>query len=710
MTSGHLNDSCSPDLQRLFDPRSVAVAGASANLEAIGGQPVKYLLDSGYSGAIYPINPKYDEVAGLPCYADIAALPDIPDVLVIAVPARMAMEFIEQAGAKGIRYAIVFSSGFAETGTEGQAAQARLRTAAEKAGLTLIGPNCQGLMNIANDIRIGFGAPYALRYRPGNVSLSSQSGAFGNSLLMALSDEGIGFRHYISTGNEAQTTSLDCLAHFINDPGTQVIAGYVEGFRDAYRLRQLGRRALANNKPLVLWKVGNSAAGARAASSHTANLAGASAYYDAAFRQFGIVSANDVGDMADCVRALLTGRRAKGNGVAVLSISGGAGIAMADRCAEQDLTLPDFSAETLEELRPLLPAFASLSNPVDITAGALSAPESFAAALRVVIKDPAVNMLGLCLAALSGNSATLIAQEIASVAADCEVPILVAWNAPAGSAEDAYHILRDAGIPCYGSPVRCARGFGALWRFSAAASRETCALSPASDVLRPHPAPELARALNEYDAKQLLASYGLPVTRESVVRSAQQAVTAAEEIGYPVVMKVLSEDIPHKSDAGGVLIGLADANAVQEGYTRLAALPQQLDHDISFDGVLVQEMINGGTEVILGAVNDPSFGPVVMFGAGGIYTEVFNDVAFSIAPLNREQALSLVEETRISRILKGARGRPKADIHALVDSLVRLSELVVAESGRFTEIDINPMIVLPEGKGARVVDAFVRTS
>lgn len=707
-TAVHGSGTTARDLQRLFEPRAVAVAGASANLEAIGGQPVKYLLDGGYQGAIYPINPKYDEVAGLPCYADIAALPETPDVLVIAVAARMAVELIEQAGAKGIPYAIVFSSGFAETGGEGQAAQAQLRAAAEAAGLTLIGPNCQGLMNIANDIRLGFGAPYALRYRPGGVSLSSQSGAFGNSLLMALSDEGIGFRHYVSTGNEAQTTSLDCIAHFIDDPGTQVIAGYVEGFRDAYRLRQLGRQALAHNKPMVLWKVGNSAAGARAASSHTANLAGASTYYDAAFRQFGIVGANDVGDMADCVRALLTGRRPKGNGVAVLSISGGAGIAMADRCAEQDLTLPDFSAETLERLRPLLPAFASLSNPVDITAGALSAPESFAAALRVVMEDPAVDMLGLCLAALSGDSATLIAREIANVAAECEVPILVAWNAPAGMADDAYRLLEKASIPRYGSPVRCARGFGALWRFAAAAQRQAHAPDSLQPLVRPHPAPERARALNEFDAKRLLARYDLPVTREAIARSAEQAVAAAEDIGYPLVMKILSQDIPHKSDAGGVLIGLADADAVKESYAQLAALPRQIGEDIAFDGVLVQEMIGGGTEVILGAVNDPSFGPVVMFGAGGIFTEVFHDVAFAIAPLDREQAQALVSQTRISRVLQGARGRPPADIDALVESIVQLSKLAVAESARFTEIDINPLMVLPEGQGARVVDAFVR--
>ncbi|MFI0471377.1 acetate--CoA ligase family protein [Halomonas sp. HMF6819] len=701
------NDSNTPprSLKRLFEPRSIAVAGASTNLESIGGQPIKHLLDAGYAGNIYPINPKYDRVADLVCYPGIDDLPEAPDVIVIAVAANRALDMIKAAGEKGIPYAIVFSSGFAETGDEGHAAQAELRSVARAAGITLIGPNCQGLMNIAENIRIGFGTPYSLDYHKGGVCMSSQSGAFGNSLLMALSDEGIGFRHYISTGNEAQTTSLDCLEYFIDDPQTQVVTGYVEGFQDAYRLRQLGQKALASNKPVVLWKVGNSDAGARAASSHTANLAGASTYYEAAFRQFGIVSANDVGDMADCVRALLTNKRPKGNGVAVLSVSGGAGIAMADRCAEQELTLPDFSEQTLDELRPLLPGFASLSNPMDITAGVLSDPASFATALRVVIKDPAVDMLGLCLAALSGKVATLIAEEIAQVAAESDVPILVAWNAPTGTADDAYRILEDANIPRYGSPVRSARGFGAIWRFTSAAlaQHETA-------KVRPHQAPDNAKPLNEYSAKQLLQTYSLPVTREVVASNANEAVSAAQEIGYPVVMKILSKDIAHKSDAGGVLVGLDSDEGVQEGFERLARLPATLGENIAFEGVLIQEMVSGGTEVILGAVNDPGFGPVIMVGAGGVYTEVFEDVAFAIAPINRRQAQDLIDSTRISRVLRGARGRPPGDIEALVDTLVQLSKLAMAESERFTEIDINPLIVLPEGDGARIVDAFVRTS
>ncbi|MBA1148873.1 acetate--CoA ligase family protein [Ectothiorhodospiraceae bacterium WFHF3C12] len=698
-----------PDrLDQLFQPASVGIVGASANLESIGGQPIKHLRNAGYAGTIYPINPKYNDIDGLPCYPDITSLPEAPDVMVVAVAANRVIAVVEEAGAKGVPYVVIFSSGFAEAGTDGEAAQRELAEVSRRTGVRIIGPNCQGLINVADGIPIGFGAPYAMTYRTGAVSVSSQSGAFGNSVLMGLNEEGVGLRRYVSTGNEAQTTSLDCIASFLEDPETRVVAGYVEGFRDAHRLRELGRQALQQDKPLVLWKVGNTEAGAQAASSHTANLAGEYGYYDAAFRQYGIVDAHDVGDMADCVRALLTGKRPTGNGVAVLSISGGAGIAMADRCAELGLTLPALAPETIDALRPLLPAFASLNNPVDLTAGALANPQSFADALRVVVKDPNVDMLGICLAALSGEGATLVAREIANVAAETDIPLLVAWSAPPGMATDAYEVLEQAEIPRYASPVRCARGFGATWRFAEAAARVQ--EMPTRDV-QPHPNREDAAALNEFEAKQLLGQYGFPVTREGVAQNGEDAVRLANEYGYPVVMKILSKDIPHKSDAGGVRVGVQDDAAVHAVYEEIAALPKRIGQDVRFEGVLVQEMVGGtAAEVILGAVNDPNFGPVIMFGAGGIFAEIFEDVAFRLAPVNRPEAEALIAQTRISRILRGARGRTEADVDALVDAVLKLSDFAVAESQRFTEIDINPLFVLPKGQGVRAVDAYLRTT
>ncbi|WP_101675576.1 acetate--CoA ligase family protein [Alloalcanivorax mobilis] len=701
------------DLRALFAPRSVAVIGAAGNPAAIGGQPIKHLLDHGYPGNIYPINPKYEEIAGLRCYPDIKALPETPDLVIIAVAARMVADMVRAIGEAGVGCAIVFSSGFAETGEDGHTAQRELRELAERVGVTLIGPNCQGLINVSADIPLGFGAPYALTYRKGAVGLTSQSGAFGNSLLMALNDEGVGFHHYISTGNEAATTSLDCYEYFLEQPEIRVVAGYVEGFSDARRLRVVAERALDVAKPLVLWKVGNTEEGAKAASSHTANLAGASTYYHAAFDQYGVIGVDDIGDMADCVRALLTERQPQnGNGVAVLSVSGGAGIVMADRCIEQGLTLSLFSQATNVRLKELLPEFASIANPVDMTAGAINDPQAFAEALRAIVDDSSVDMLGICLAALSGPHALTVAREVAKVHAQCELPILIAWNATLQGNEEAYQVYEDAGIPVYGSPVRCARGLGALGAHGAALARhrrQQGERAGVQTVLDARPVDVTAtRALNEYDAKQLMQRYQLPVTREAAALDADQAATAAADFGFPVVMKILSSAIAHKSDIGGVRVGIADQNEARQVFAELRALTEQHAPDSPFEGVLVQEMVSGGTEVIVGAVNDPSFGPVIMFGAGGVYAEVFGDVAFRLAPLNREDADALIDATKISRIIAGARGTPPGDREALVGAILSLSELVVAEADRFTEIDINPLVVLPQGQGARVLDAFMR--
>lgn len=702
------------DVRRLFLPDAVAVVGASSNLESIGGQPIKYLMKHGYPGKIYPVNPKYDDIAGLRCFPDIGSLPEVPDVLVVAVAAGMVTDIIKKAGQKKIPFAIIFSSGFAETGNDGQAVQKKLAEIARSTGICIIGPNCQGLMNIAEGQNIGFGAPYALKYSPGRVSMTSQSGAFGNSLLMGLDDEGIGFRHYISTGNEAMTTSLDFFNSFLDDDQTGVVAGYVEGFQDAYRLRDIGRKALQKDIPLVLWKVGNTSVGAKAAASHTANMAGKSTYYQTAFKQYGIVGAEDVGDMADCIRAFLPGRRPQGNRVGVVTISGGAGIAMADRCIELGLEVPAFSQETLEQLRPVLPAFASFANPLDITAGVLKAPESFNAALRAIADSPKVDMLGLCMAALSGPGGIMAAGEIAQLASELDIPIVVAWNALPETAEKAYPILEEAGVPVYQTPVRCARGLGALWEYSSAVQRfqKTGQIKSTTIHRRNGQSPKITGEglLNEYESKQVFRSYGLPVTQEDVAQSAEEAVKLSRDMGFPVVLKILSADVAHKSDLGGVITGLQNEEAVREAYAKMMDNPERFGKNVLIDGVLVQEMVSVGTEVILGAVYDANFGPLIMFGAGGIFAEVFKDVAFRLAPLNHQDAEELVAETKISRILSGVRGIPEADKDALIDCILRLSDLIVDQAGRVTEIDVNPLFVMPKGQGAKVGDALVKVT
>ncbi len=696
----------------LFNPRSIAVIGASQDLASVSGQPIAHLIKKGFAGRVLPVNPRYHEVAGFACYPNVAALPEAPDVAIIAVAAKRVPDTLSELGRKGCRFAVILSSGFAEAGAEGAEAQSKLTEIARAHGMEVIGPNCQGYMNITDGIHVGFGAPYGLTYPAGRLSLTSQSGAFGNSIVMLASADGVGFRHYVSTGNESVTTSLDLMEAMIEDDGTGVIAGYVEGFKDAHRLLEVGRRALSAGKPMLIWKVGTSEAGARAAASHTANLGGAVALYRAAFRQAGIIEVNDIGDLADCAKALLSGRVPRGNRLAIVTISGGAGIAMADRATQDGVALPLLSEDTVAALRSVLPSYAAVANPLDVTAALFSDVNLLRATLERLVADPGVDMIALALAAASGNLAIELANEVVRVSGETGVPIFVAWNADAETNRAAYQILDDAGIPRYTSPVRCARGIGALWAYAAARQRAAQLQGEEPLVLKkPNWVQSLqgrTTDLTEFESKQLVADYGISVTREKLARTADEAVRHALSIGMPVVMKIQSPDIPHKTEAGGVRVGVPSEAEVRLAYDQILSNAKAHAPAAVIDGVLVQEMVVGGVELILGVSNDPLFGPAVMVGLGGVFAEVMKDVSFRLAPIARSEAEAMLKELRGFPLLDGARGRPKADVAAAIDALLRLSALAVDLRGCLSELDINPLTVLSAGQGVRALDALVK--
>jgi len=698
--------------ERFFNPRSIAVVGASQDLGSISGQPIAHLKTKGYSGEVYPGNPRYQEVAGYRCYTSIAALPQAPDVAVIAVGAKRVPDVLRELGAAGCRFAVILSSGFAEAGEEGARAQREITSIGKSFGMQVIGPNCQGYMNISDGIHVGFGAPYGATYAPGGLSLTSQSGAFGNSIVMLASADGVGLRHYVSTGNESVTTSLDFMDAMIDDPGTRVIGGYVEGFQDAHRLLGIGRRALALGKPMLMWKVGSSEAGAKAAASHTANLGGATALYRAAFRQAGIVEVDDIGDLADCAKALMPGWQPRGKRLAIVTLSGGAGIAMADRAAQWDLDLPPLADDTVAALKGVLPSFAAVANPLDVTASLLNDPDLMHVTLERLANDPNVDMIALALAAASGKLAVTLAEEIVRISRARSLPMFVAWNADPVTNAEAYAILDAANIPRYGSPVRCARGIGALWSFTEARRRLAACRDEQPMVLHSADALKMLRAstsdLTELQGKQLLAGYGICGTHEALARDADQAVRIATEIGMPVVMKVQSADIPHKTEAGGVRIGVTDAAAVRAAFAEIMDNGRAFAPGAAIDGVLVQEMVAGGTELILGIDNDPLFGPAVMVGLGGVFAEVMKDVSFRLAPITASEAEAMLRELRGFALLDGARGRPKADVATVVDTLVRLSALAIDLRDDLAELDINPLTVLAAGHGVRALDALVK--
>lgn len=701
------------DLERFFNPRSIAIIGASRDLGTISGQPLKFLKSHRYAGALYPVNPRYEEVAGVKCYAKLADVPDIPELALILVNASRVTDVLRQCGEKGVPYAIIFSSGFSEVGGGGVDLQRELMAIAREFDIGVIGPNCQGMINIADRVFAGFGSVFNADYEPGAVSMVSQSGGFGFSVMNLSSKEGgLAFRQMVTTGNEIGVSTLDFIEYFIRDPQTDLIAAYVEGLKDARRLIGVGRKALDSGKPLLIWKVGNTEQGQRAAASHTANLGGAMALYKAAFQQAGILQVEDVQDVIDYGRAFRCGRLPQGNRLAIITISGGAGILMTDECIGRGMQLAQLSPDTLARLREFVPSFGSLLNPVDVTAAIFNDLSLINRTLQTIIDDPNVDCVAMINASLQGEIAARIASEIVAVAKQTEKPLLLAWSARDAVAPEAYALLDAARIPHYKSPVRCGRALAALSWYAEAQRRLQIVRAEAPLVLRSAAAREaLAGQKNdvtEHRAKRVLAEYGIPVTREALATTKAQALAAAQRIGYPVTLKIQSPDISHKTEARAVALGISNDEALARAYDAVIANALAYRPGAQIDGVLVQEMVTGGVEAIVGIVNDPLFGPAVMCGLGGVFAEMLKDVTFRLAPVTRSAAHEMISELKGHAVLAGARGKPPADVEALADVLVRLSALALDLEEHLAELDINPLFVMEKGRGVKAADALIR--
>ncbi|MDB5812804.1 MAG: coA-binding domain protein [Betaproteobacteria bacterium] len=701
------------DLARFFNPRSIAIIGASQDTVSISGQPLKHLLSHKYPGELYPVNPKYPEVLGVKCYPSLAALPKAPDLALVLVNASRVADALRQCGKLGVPYAIVFSSGFSETGGKGIAMQRELAEIAAEFNIGIIGPNCQGMINPAGRVYAGFGSIFGADYEPGRISMVSQSGGFGFSVMnLAALDGGLHFRQMVTTGNEIGVSSLDFINYFIDDEHTDIIACYIEGLKDANRLISIGNRALEKKKPIFAWKVGNTEQGQKAAASHTANLGGAMALYKAAFHQSGIIQVDDIQDVIDYSRAFQCGKLPAGNRVAIITISGGAGILMTDECVARGMQVPQVTAATTDKLRDIVPSFGSLVNPIDVTAAIFSDLTMISRTLNAVLDDPNVDSIAMINASLMGDLAASVAREIVAVAKHSKKPIFLTWSARDSVATEAYAMLDAEKIPHYKSPVRCGRALSALSYYSQALRRADASRTVPVPLITSTDARDMLAGktddITEFAAKQVLARYGIGVTIEELATSREQAVAHAKRIGYPVVLKVQSPDIPHKTEAKAVRLGLASDADVADAYDEIVRNAKAYKRDARVDGVLVQEMVTGGIEAILGVTNDPLFGPAVMFGLGGIFAEVLKDVAFRIAPVSKAGALEMIAEIKGYAVLTGVRGAAHADIDALADAIVRLSALAIDLKDRVAELDINPLFVLPKGKGVKAGDALIK--
>lgn len=696
-----MNDVTSPTgLDALFRPRSVAILGASDDPTRISGRPLRYLLEGGFKGAIHPVNLNRATVQGLKAYSSLADVPDTPDVALLAVPASQTEQAVRECVEKGVRGAVIFSAGYAESGADGIEMQARITGIARAGGLRLLGPNCLGVFNP----QIGFYGTFTQSLDkempfPGPLGIVSQSGAYGSHIAYLARKRGIGINYWITTGNEADVDVAESLEWMAVQPDVKVIMAYVEGVRDGARFRRALGLARENGKPIVMMKVGRSEIGARAASSHTASLAGSDAIYDALFRQYGVHRATTTEEQIDVAYACARGIFPKGNKLGVVTLSGGAGVLISDSAERNGLDvapMPEAAQKTLKELLPI----ATVVNPVDTTAQALNDMNLLARNIEVILEQGGYDAL-IGFFTTVPNTRTLSKPLREAIAAGCArfPDRLIALQMIADP--EVVREYERAGFLVFEDSDRAVAALAALSRFGASLSR------PADTTRVEAAAPIGGEALSERAAKELLGKAGIPFLDERLAADAASAGAAADAIGYPVVLKIVSPDIEHKTEIGGVIVGVAGRAAVEAAYATLLARAAEHRPDARIEGVLVAPMAKQGVEVIVGVSRDPVFGPAVMFGLGGVHVEVLKDVSFRLAPFGREEATRMIDEIRGRAMLSGVRGAPPSDVDAVADLLVRISRFAAAHAADIETIDLNPVIVRPAGEGVVALDALV---
>lgn len=696
-------------LDPLFRPRSIAVIGASRNSGTIGHQIVDNLVRHGFAGVIYPVNPNARAVHSFRAYPSVSEIPDEVDMAVVVVPKELVLSVVEACGEKGVKGVVVISAGFREVGGEGVQLEADLLRTVRQYGMRLVGPNCMGIMNTAAEVSMN--ATFAPSMPPrGATSFMSQSGAMGVTILDYAAEYGVGINQFISVGNKPDVSGNDLLEFWEDDPGTRVILMYLESFGNPRHFTPIARR-VSRKKPIAVVKSGRSAAGALAASSHTGALAGADLAIDALLAQCGVLRANSIEELFDMAMALEHLPLPRGNRVAIVTNAGGPGIIIADACEYSGLEVVELSPETQARLRDVFPAEASVRNPVDMIASATG--KSYEVALKMVLDDPRVDAAIAAFVPPLGIRQTDVATSIVAAASNRhDKPVLAVLmgreGLPQGRAE-----LKEAGIPGYIFPESAARALSSMhryaqWRDRPEETPERFAVDRqrVQGILdRVHGAGR--NQLTEVEALKVFQAYGIPTVPHRVAHSEEEALKAAQELGHPVVLKVLSRDVIHKSDIGGVRVNLRSHQEVAEAYQSILRSVREAQPTARMEGVLVEGYLQGGREVIVGMSTDPSFGPVLMFGLGGVYVEALKDVSFRVQPVTRFDAEEMIRSIRSFPLLKGVRGEQRSDLGILAEVIQRVSQLV-GDHDRITELDINPFLSFPHGGVA--VDARISLS
>ena len=687
-------------LTGMLAPQSVAMLGASSDATRIGGRPIAYMLAQNFAGRLYPVNPRRDEVQGLKAYPNVAALPEVPDVGIVAVAAEIAVQAVQDLATAGVKNVIVLSAGFAEVDDAGAAEQARMVAIAHKAGIRLLGPNCLGLFNRRSNFYPTFTAAFEGGWPiPGRIGIASQSGAYGTHVFAAMRDRGIGTGICVTTGNEADVTIGDVIGWMVEDPETDVIAAYAEGIRESESFIAALTAARAARKPIVMMKVGRSALGGAAAKSHTASIAGDDAVTDAVLAEFGVVRARTTEELIDI--AVTAARRIYpvGNTLGVFTVSGGAGVLISDVAEQIGLPMPEMPQHAQDKLRAIIP-FSSPRNPVDCTAQVSNIPTALNDFAESIVADGGYSSI-LAFWSQAGATKTNVERLRATLGpVQARHPGRL-WVLSVLAPREIEAQYEQDGLVVIGDPTRATIAIHAMGRFGDAFAAPPPMAPPVVPMLAlPAATP------SEADAKRLLAQAGITSAPEQACASVEDAVAAAAKFGFPVVMKILSPDIVHKSEIGGVLLDIASAEAVRAGFATLMQRGGAVA-GARLEGVLVAKQLKGGVECIMGIHRDPVFGPVAMFGLGGIFVEILKDVVFRRCPFGVDVAEEMIRSIKGAPLLLGARGRPQTDITALAAMLSRLSVFAHQAGERLQGIDLNPVFAMPAGQGAFAVDAVI---
>ncbi len=687
-----------PSLDPVFNPQAVAVIGASRNPGTIGYQIVDNLVSHGFQGVVYPVNPHARAIHSLPAFPSISEVPGPVDLAVVVVPKESVLKVVDECGHQGVKAVIVISAGFREVGGEGRGREEVLLEIVRRHGMRLVGPNCMGVMNTSPSVRMN--ATFAPTMPPaGATSFLSQSGALGVTILDYAAEYGIGIRQFVSVGNKPDVSGNDLLEYWEDDDGTRLILMYLESFGNPKNFIPTAQR-ISRKKPIAVVKSGRTTAGARAASSHTGALVGTDLAIDSLLAQCGVLRAESIEELFDLAMAFEDLRTPAGNRVAIVTNAGGPGIIIADTCESAGLDVVELAPETQARLRGIFPAEASVRNPVDMIASATG--ESYEVALRIVLDDPGVDAaIAAFVPPLGVKQADIAASIVAAVEGRREKPVLAVLmgreGLPQGIAE-----LNEAGIPAYRFPESAAKALAAMYKHRTWADRPL--LEPeVFDVDRVAVEKILdgvedadRTQLTEIEALQVFQAYGIPTIPFRVANSVEEAVEAAQEVGFPVVLKVLSPDVVHKTDAGGVHIDLRSEEEVAEAYRSILESVLKHDETAQICGVIVESFEKDGREVIIGMSTDSQYGPILMFGLGGIYVEALRDVAFRVHPVTRTDAEEMIRAIRGLPLLEGVRGETGVDLDTLAEVIQRVSQLV-GDHDRIEEMDLNPFLAVESG-------------